>query len=108
MEDEIALTTGICQRLQESAEDDLTPYDTEPIVQFLSVKKVVGQNNNPDRYRAVMSDGQYWVQSIFATQMNHLVEEDLVGKNAIVRLDKFSCNHVQGKRCVACSESSKR
>ncbi|THH11089.1 hypothetical protein EW146_g8166 [Bondarzewia mesenterica] len=40
------------------------------------------------------------MQVLLATQLNHLVEENLIGKNTIAQLEKFSCNVIQGKRLV--------
>lgn len=99
------LTAGVCSRLNDvELSDDLT--NSMPIVQILSVKKVGSVNSSgaastPDRYRIIVSDGESFLQSMLATQLNHFVDEGQINKNTICRLDKFTCNMVQEKRCDA-------
>lgn len=97
----VELSTGICARLQEADSADNSIYDETPVVQFLSLKKIAGTEKTPDRYRIVMSDGEYFLQAILATQLNQIVEDGELGKSTIVRLDKYTVNLVQSKRCVA-------
>ncbi|KAI0076465.1 replication factor-a protein [Panus rudis PR-1116 ss-1] len=97
----IQLTAGICKVLASpSMPDDV--MNSTPTVQLLSVKKVVTPNNGTpiDRYRIIVSDGDYFFQAMLATQLNPLVEEDKIGKNSIVRIDKFTCNLVQDRRLL--------
>ncbi|KAI0822834.1 replication factor-a protein [Trametes gibbosa] len=53
-----------------------------------------------DRYRVIVSDGERFLQSMFATQLNHLVEEEQILKHTIVAIEKFTCNLVQGKKLL--------
>ncbi|THH19467.1 hypothetical protein EW146_g1696 [Bondarzewia mesenterica] len=98
------LTDGICQRLQVGDRDDQDLWASSPFVQFLSIKKVstgsASTSSSADRYRIIVSDGTHFVQAMLATQLNHLVEEDLIGKNTIAQLEKISCNDIQEKRLV--------
>ncbi|KAH8099587.1 replication factor-a protein [Cristinia sonorae] len=97
----VQLTAGVCSRLNEPehAEDLLS---STPIVQILSVKRVgpTAGPNPVDRYRIIVSDGEHFLQSMLATQLNHLVDEGQIIKNTICRLDKFTCNMVQDKRLL--------
>lgn len=78
--------------------------DSSPTVQLLSTKRVPPTGGvGVDRYRLIVSDGENFVQSMLATNLNHIIEEDQVGKNAIVIIDKFTCNLVQEKRCGSLS-----
>ncbi|THH28502.1 hypothetical protein EUX98_g5682 [Antrodiella citrinella] len=95
------LTAGICSRLNEPEHSDELLSST-PIVQILSVKRV-GSTNGPnpiDRYRIIVSDGEHFLQSMLATQLNHFVDDGKINKNTICRLDKFTCNMVQEKRLL--------
>ncbi|KAI0748563.1 replication factor-a protein [Daedaleopsis nitida] len=98
------LTAGICLRLSnsENEADSEELFNSQPTLQLLSFKKVppTGGNNTVDRYRVIVSDGEYFLQSMLATQLNHLVEEEVVAKGAIAVVEKFTCNMVQGKRLL--------
>ena len=95
------LTGGICARLNDPANENTAIFDSPPTLQFLSIKKVAptgGTGGNLDRYRIIVSDGQNFLQSMLATQLNYLVEEDLIAKGGIVVLEKFAINFIQGRR----------
>ncbi|KAI0636673.1 replication factor-a protein [Trametes polyzona] len=53
-----------------------------------------------DRYRVIVSDGEHFLQSMLATQLNHLVEEEQILKHSIAVIEKFTCNLVQGKKLL--------
>lgn len=93
------LTAGIVVRLNntdnEAATDEL--YNSQPTLQLLSFKKVPPSGGS-DRYRVIVSDGEHFLQAMLATQLNNLVEEDIIQKGAIGVVEKFTCNLVQGKR----------
>lgn len=106
-----ALSEGICQRLNSGDKDDEALWNSKPTLQFLSIKKVQpsastsGTTNNPspvtaDRYRIIISDGLYFLQAMLATQLNHLVEDERVGKNTIAVIENMSCQLIQEKRSV--------
>ncbi|KAH9001416.1 replication factor-a protein [Lactarius akahatsu] len=104
------LTQGICERLNFGDKDDEYLWGTKPTLQFLSIKKVVASaaTNSPnnqgapttDRYRIIISDGVHFLQAMLATQLNHLVEEDRIGKNTIALIENMSCQHIMDKRLV--------
>jgi len=100
------LTNGTCQRFNTAQPDDLDVFNTEYIVQFLSLKKVgttVGDGRTGfDRYRIIMSDGTYYMQAMLATQLNSMVQENQITKGSIVVLERLTCNYVQDKRWVSC------
>jgi replication factor A1 len=97
------LTEGICQKLNTGSKDDESLWNSKPTVQLLSLKKVnagsTGGTAN-DRYRIILSDGQHFLQAMLATQLNHLVDDDRVGKNTIMIIENMSCQHIQEKRSV--------
>jgi len=103
-----ALSEGICQRLNSGDKDDEALWNSKPTLQFLSIKKVPssstpGAVNTPsaaDRYRIIISDGLHFLQAMLATQLNHLVEDERVGKNTIAVIENMSCQLIQDKRLV--------
>jgi replication factor A1 len=98
------LTKGLCERLQYSQIDDQDIFQSRPTVQFLSIKPISVNPNGPappsanDRYRIILSDGDHFVQAMLATQLNHLVEKEAIGKNTIAVLERFTANVVQDRR----------
>ncbi|KAI0064705.1 replication factor-a protein [Artomyces pyxidatus] len=99
----IPLTEGICERLNASDKEDEELWNTTPTVQFLSIKKVAssGASGAPaERHRIIMSDGVHFVQAMLATQLNYMVEENLIGKNTIAIIERMTGNMIQEKRLV--------
>lgn len=93
------LTGGICLRMNNASLDDQELFNSEHVVQFLTVKKVPPTGNPPvERHRVVISDGTHFVQAMLATQLNHLVHDDAIVKHSIVSLQKITCNFIQEKR----------
>ena len=99
MSDIPQLTAGICSRININVSDDDELFNIQPTVQLLSFKKIPPTSGpSVDRYRVIVSDGEHFVQSMLATQLNYLVEEDAIAKCTIAIIEKFSVNLVQGKR----------
>jgi replication factor A1 len=100
------LTKGICEKLMtiDVAATDDELYQTRPIVQLLSVKRInpagSGVAAATDRYRVIVSDGVHFIQAMLATQLNNLVDEEKVVRNCIVQLEGFTVNVVQNRRCA--------
>ena len=96
------LTGGICERIHniKSDEEQELLTQTTPTLQILSIKKVnnTSSSTSPDRWRIILSDGVHFLQGMLATQLNKLVEDNVIGKNTIIVIEKFSCNFVQDKR----------
>ncbi|KAJ5172261.1 Replication factor A protein 1 [Penicillium capsulatum] len=80
--------------------DETKPQFQEPIVQCVQVKPLPPQPNHPERYRAVFSDIANYVQTMLATQANHLVTEGGLRKGCFVRLKSFQANSVKGKKIL--------
>ncbi|KAL6301589.1 replication factor-a protein [Sparassis latifolia] len=98
------LTAGFCERINNLTVEDDALYNSKPTVQFLSFKKVPpasgAANANVDRYRIIVSDGEHFLQSMLATQLNYLIEEDQIAKQTIAVIENFTCNVVQDKRLL--------
>lgn len=63
--------------------------------QCLSTKQVGNPPNN--RYRAIVSDSQTFIQAMFATQLNPLVESNEVQKNALMKITEYTVNAVKDR-----------
>eukprot|EP01084_Bolivina_argentea_P263161 445303_1 len=88
------LTSGSIQRM---VNNDTT---LKPHLQVLDVKKIVtGQSG--ERFRLVLSDGQFYIQGMLATQCTSLVNNQQLKKYTIIHLKEFVCNQISGKKiCV--------
>ncbi|ROT37719.1 replication factor-A protein [Sodiomyces alkalinus F11] len=71
-----------------------------PILQCLQIKPLGGQPGSVDRYRIVLSDVNNYVQSMLATQVNHLVHDGQLVRNCIVRITNYQPNTVKGKNIL--------
>ncbi|KZP17889.1 replication factor-a protein [Athelia psychrophila] len=98
------LSAGTCLRLHNAQAGDEDLFNSGHTVQFLSIKQVTpatsGNNAVVERYRIIISDGEHFLQAMLATQLNHMVKENSIGKNSIAVIDKLTCNFVQGKRLI--------
>ncbi|KAJ7461513.1 hypothetical protein FB451DRAFT_1562794 [Mycena latifolia] len=95
------LTAGSCQALQNAAPGDASLFDATHTLQLLSVRLVSSNNTSAmERYRIIVSDGEYFIQAMLATQLNSLVKDEEIRKNTIVNVTKMTCNFVQDKRLL--------
>ena len=51
-----------------------------------------------ERFRLVLSDMNNYVQCMLATQANHVVHENKLVRNCIVRVKQYQANAVKGKK----------
>lgn len=104
------LTQGLCMRVHNVKEEETEALCTSrPIMQLLSIKKVGPPQNGADRYRVIVSDGEHFLQSMLATQVNELVENGQLVKNSIAVVERFTCNPVgDGKGYALCSRFCSR
>jgi replication factor A1 len=79
-----------------------------PVLQCLQVKALTGQPGSADRYRIVLSDINNYVQAMLATQVNHLIHDEKLVRNCIVRITQYQPNSVKGKKYVMDSQLSTR
>ncbi|CZT45273.1 probable single-stranded DNA-binding protein 68k chain [Rhynchosporium secalis] len=72
-----------------------------PVCQCVQIKTLPSTGDGaPERYRLVLSDMDNFVQSMLATQANHVVHEGRLKKGSIVRLKQYQANAVKGKRIL--------
>lgn len=97
----VQLTAGICRRFLESEDAAQKLEGTPLLLQVLSIKKVGAGQAPTDRFRLILSDGEHFLQSMLATQLNHTVTDGLVTKHSIINVDNFTWNVVQDRRLVS-------
>lgn len=99
------ITKGIITRMHHAQAGDEELYRSGPVVQLLSVKSVTANpqagNGPAERFRLILSDGEFYVQAMLATQINSLVHNEEIVKHSIIQLEQFTSSSVKGKRCVA-------
>eukprot|EP00939_MAST-03C_sp_MAST-3C-sp1_P003866 g3866.t1 len=80
------------------------PQDTSfhPIIQVISIKKIKssGGSSGSERYRLIISDGEYYQQAMLTTRLNELIKSNTICKGCLLKLSEFICNTVQGRRIV--------
>ena len=68
-------------------------------MQVLQIKQMgAAAQGGADRYRLVMSDGQHYVQSMLATQANHVVHDNKLVRGCLVNLQQYTPNNLKGKK----------
>lgn len=70
-------------------------------MQCLQVKQMAPSAQGGDRYRLVMSDGRHYVQTMLATQANHVVHDGKLTRGCLARIKQYTPNNLKGKKCVA-------
>lgn len=89
-------------KLDEGSIKKMLENDTSiaPRLQVLDIKKIV-TGHSGEGFRLVLSDGDYFIQGILATQCIDLVKSSKLKKYTIVHLKEFACNTVSNKTiCV--------
>ncbi|GAA6016502.1 hypothetical protein JCM10207_002819 [Rhodosporidiobolus poonsookiae] len=95
----MSLTQGAIVSMYNGLEDAAS---VDPVVQVLSVKKVNSTGQGQDRYRLILSDGEYFTQGMLTTTLNDLVLGDTpeIQKFTVVKLNTYAVNVVQNRRIV--------
>ncbi|KAI9818302.1 MAG: Replication factor A protein 1 [Thelocarpon impressellum] len=94
------ISKGALSAMFDASADPSAP-PAQPVVQCVQIKPLASQaQNGPERYRVVFSDVNNFVQSMLATQVNHVVHEGKLTKGCFVRLKAYSANNVKGKRIL--------
>uniref|UniRef100_A0A7S2MWW4 Replication protein A subunit n=1 Tax=Helicotheca tamesis TaxID=374047 RepID=A0A7S2MWW4_9STRA len=96
----MSLTHGAVRTLAQTDGHNSLPTFM-PTVQIIHVKKVETPGGaGSERFRAIISDGQHYVQGMLATQLNHLVHDKQIMENSIVKVDEFMNNTVQNRTVI--------
>ncbi|KAJ1431141.1 hypothetical protein SESBI_07383 [Sesbania bispinosa] len=90
----VNLTHGAIETI---CSDNFSSEELQPVLQVIDLKSQ--QNSTVERYRLVLSDGSYYYQQgMLARQKNELVRSRSLQKGSVVRLTRFICNVVQGRK----------
>eukprot|EP00550_Attheya_septentrionalis_P007580 CAMPEP_0198296596 /NCGR_PEP_ID=MMETSP1449-20131203/33246_1 /TAXON_ID=420275 /ORGANISM="Attheya septentrionalis, Strain CCMP2084" /LENGTH=643 /DNA_ID=CAMNT_0043997261 /DNA_START=49 /DNA_END=1980 /DNA_ORIENTATION=+ len=92
----MSLTHGAVRTL---ATADQADPSYQPVLQVIHVK-AVGGGGASERFRAIFSDGQNFVQGMLATQLNPLVHSGEIQENSVIAVKEFMKNVVQGRTVI--------
>ncbi|KZV96204.1 hypothetical protein EXIGLDRAFT_765581 [Exidia glandulosa HHB12029] len=95
------LSQGIVKSMGDTqlpATDDL--WTQSPTLQVVMLKDIVsnksGQQSN--RKRGAVSDGLHYIQVMFTTQLNDLIDQGKISKYTVIKVKKMTLNVMQEKR----------
>ena len=92
------LTPGVIRAIYES-EILPVPDHENPVLQVLAVKKINSTTPNAtERWRVVLSDGNHFIQSMLATQLNPMIQNNEITKGVFIRLTHYTMNKMKDKR----------
>ncbi|KAH6820454.1 Replication factor-A protein 1-like protein [Perilla frutescens var. hirtella] len=93
----ITLTEGAIAAMSSG---DAAQNDIKPVLQVADIRLVNTQNHNAERYRILLSDGEFTQQGMLATQLNEFVKSERLQKGSVVQLMQFICNVVQNRKII--------
>ncbi|KAJ8907535.1 hypothetical protein NDN08_007646 [Rhodosorus marinus] len=70
-----------------------------PIVQVIELKKVANSMNS-DRWKLQVSDGHFYINSMIASQLTHVVTSGKLHNMGIIQIKEFIANTVHGRRVL--------
>jgi replication factor A1 len=92
----VQLTPGAVVAISEHADGDGT---LQPMLQVVDVRMVNNvKNPSAERFRMVLSDGVYTMQSMLAIAENMHVRDGCIQKGSIIHLQEFTCSTIQNRR----------
>lgn len=69
----------------------------KPVFQVINAKKIES-TNSVDRYRLLLSDGEYvYSHVMLAAQLNKIMENNGVPNLSVIEVNKYLCNKLQGQ-----------
>jgi replication factor A1 len=92
------LTQGSVKMLVDGSHEKEQNF--QPILQVINIKQVGATKGGTVRYRAILSDGVYYVQGMLATQLNGMVESGDLKEDGVIQLDEILRNLVAGRTLV--------
>jgi len=92
------LVPGVVRAIHDS-EIQPVPAHPNPVLQVLAVKKINSTAPNAtERWRVVLSDGVHFIQSMLATQLNSLIQNNEIQKGVFIRLTQYTMNKMKDKK----------
>lgn len=80
--------------------------EIKPVLQCIGVRMMQSPTSPQARYRIAVSDGEHYCSAMLATQLNDIAKQikqeggQPFLQDAILRLDDFLCNELQGRRVI--------
>ncbi|KAL0942486.1 putative replication factor-a protein 1 [Colletotrichum truncatum] len=100
MDAESKITKGALDVIFNDPDNASTKYPV-PVLQCLQIKPLAAQaGGGAERYRIVLSDVHNYVQCMLATQVNHVVHDNKLVRNCIVRITQYQASSVKGKNIL--------
>lgn len=65
---------------------------------WTGVKPVPNKGDGKQRHRLALCDGQHWITAIPATQLDHLVTNQVVHVGSVIRLQEYLFNNVNSRQ----------
>jgi len=97
------LTQDIVLKMADPSVGNNDPiWKSQPILQVVMLKQITSNKTSQvqERKRGAVSDGKHYVQVMFTTQLNDLIEEDQLQRLSIIKIKHMTCNIMQDKRWV--------
>ena len=92
------LTPNVLRAIYDS-ESQPVPGIPTPVLQVLAVKKINSTApNSAERWRVVLSDGAFFIQSMLATQLNPMVANNEIVKGGLIKLGQYTMNKMKDKK----------
>lgn len=92
------LTPNVLRAIYDS-ESQPVPGIPPPVLQVLAVKKINSTSpNSAERWRVVLSDGAFFIQSMLATQLNPMVVNNEIVKGGLIKLGQYTMNKMKDKK----------
>ena len=70
-----------------------------PCLQVVQIREMKNKGTTA-RYRAAISDGQYWVSAVCGTVVNGAVTEGKIRQYSIIKLTNYAVNQANGKKVL--------
>jgi replication factor A1 len=96
----VALTQGAISRMMkmESSPQDGSGESFD--VQVLTVRKIPSTSGAQDRWRLIMSDGEFYAQAVLSSQTAYLVDDGSIDRHCVIRVHGFATNRVSGRPII--------
>lgn len=65
------------------------PLYEKPVLQIVSLQKIGSNSGEKFRYRANLSDGKFYIRTVFSSDLTTLFDKNLVCKYSLIRIDRF-------------------
>ena len=92
------LTPNVLRAIYESDSQPVSGVPS-PVLQVLAVKKINSTTpNSAERWRVVLSDGTFFIQSMLATQLNPMITNNEIVKGCLIKLGQYTMNKMKDKK----------